>query len=420
MSFCLEKGECFGLLGLNGAGKTTTFKCITQEVNPSNGEIFLNGVKTNNNFNQIKNKFGYCPQYDAIFEYMTVYENLEFYARLKGVKIDYMTQIINSVIYEMKLDEFIKKLSGNLSGGNKRKLAVAISMLCSPPLILLDEPSKGMDPESRRFMWSIIHKLSTTARKSSIIMTTHSMEEAETLCKRMGIMVNGEFVCLGKANEIKDKYGYGYELNIRIKPLSEELEEKLFFNKYNIDKRLKINMQNIENILKQINKINYMEEIQEGRLGEKLLKYMDKSNEISINSLLSWIFYVKNAIKFMNYGKDYFEKIIIEESMDNTFLFKMKKKEENNKSIGYLFGLFESYKEECYITEYSLQQTSLEQIFNKFAESQDSQLKERISTEIKTGDVENIAMDADIRRRTIRFPKIILTEELFSQLLNEG
>ena len=419
LSFCLEKGECFGLLGLNGAGKTTTFKCITQEINPSNGEIFLNGVKTNDNFVRIKNKFGYCPQYDAIFEYMTVYENLEFYARLKGVKIDYMTQIINSVIYEIKLDEFIKKLSGNLSGGNKRKLAVAISMLCSPPIILLDEPSKGMDPESRRFMWSIIHKLSTTARKSSIIMTTHSMDEAETLCKRMGIMVNGEFVCLGKANEIKDKYGYGYELNIRIKPLSEELEENLFINEYNLDKKMRVNMQNIENILEQINKINYIDEIQEGRLGEKLMKYMEKSNEISINSLLSWIFYVTNAIKFMNYGKDYFEKIIIEESMDNTFLFKMKKKEENNKSIGYLFGLFESYKEECYITEYSLQQTSLEQIFNKFAESQDSQLKERINTEVKPGDVENIAMDDEIRRKTIRFPKIILTEELVSQLLKD-
>ena len=419
LSFCLEKGECFGLLGLNGAGKTTTFKCITQEIKPSNGEIFLNGVKTNDNFNQIKNKFGYCPQDDAIFEYMTVYENLEFYARLKGVKIDYMTQIINSVIYEMKLDEFIKKLSGNLSGGNKRKLAVAISMLCSPPIILLDEPSKGMDPESRRFMWSIIHKLSTTARRSSLIMTTHSMDEAETLCKRMGIMVNGEFVCLGKANEIKDKYGYGYELNIRIKPLSEELEEKLFLNKYNLDKKLKVNMQNIENILERINKINYINEIQEGRLGEKLLKYIDNSNGISINSLLSWIFYVTNAIKFMNYGKDYFDKIIIEESMDNTFLFKMKKSEENNKSIGYLFGLFESYKEECYITEYSLQQTSLEQIFNKFAESQDSQLKESINTVIMPGDVENIAMDDDIRRKTIRFPKIILTGDLVSQLLND-
>jgi len=418
LSFCLDKGECFGLLGLNGAGKSTTFKCITQEINPSNGEIYLKGIKTNDKFEEIKNKFGYCPQYDAIFEYMTVYENLEFYARLKGVKIDYMTQIINSVIYELKLEEFTKKLAGNLSGGNKRKLAVAISMLCSPPIILLDEPSKGMDPESRRFMWSIIHKLSTTGRKSSIIMTTHSMDEAETLCKRMGIMVNGEFVCLGKSNEIKNKYGYGYELNIRIKPLSEKLADELFFNKYNIDKKLRVNRDNIENILERVNKLNYMGEIQEGRLGEKLMRYMEKSNGISVDYLLSWVFYVKNAIKFVYFGKDNFEKIIIQENMDNSFLFKMKKKKEDNKSIGYLFGLFETYKEECYITEYSLQQTTLEQIFNKFADNQDSQLKERINTEVKPGDVENISMDDDIRRKTIRFPKIILSDELFSKLLN--
>ena len=144
LSFCLEKGECFGLLGLNGSGKTTTFKCITQEILPSNGEVFLNGIKTNDNFEYMINKIGYCPQYNAIYDYMTVYENLEFYAKLKGVKIDYMTQIINTVIYEMKLNEFKKKLAGNLSGGNKRKLTFALSMLCSPPIILLDEPSKGM------------------------------------------------------------------------------------------------------------------------------------------------------------------------------------------------------------------------------------------------------------------------------------
>ena len=95
---------------------------------------------------------------------MTVFENLEFYARLKGVKYDYMLQIINTVIYEMKLEEFIKKFAGLLSGGNKRKLAVAISILCSPPIILLDEPSKGMDPESKRFMWSIIHKLTKSKK----------------------------------------------------------------------------------------------------------------------------------------------------------------------------------------------------------------------------------------------------------------
>ena len=188
-------------------------------------------------------------------------------------------------------------------------------------------------------------------------MTTNNMDEAENLCKRMGIMVNGEFVCLGKANEIKNKYGYGYELNIRIKPLSEELEEELFFSKYNLEKKTRVNLQNVENVLEQINKKNYKDLIQEGKLGYKLKRYMNKLNGISINYLLSWIFYIQNAIKFINSGKNNFEEIIIEENMENSFLFKMKKKNENNKSIGFLFGLFETYKDECFITEYSLKET---------------------------------------------------------------
>ena len=350
---------------------------------------------------------------------MTVYENLEFYARLKGVKYDYMLQIINTVIYEMKLEEFIKKLAGLLSGGNKRKLAVAISMLCSPPIILLDEPSKGMDPESKRFMWSIIHKL-TKSKKSSIIMTTNNMDEAETLCKRMGIMVNGEFACLGKSNEIKNKYGYGYELNIRIKPLSEELEEELFFSKYNLDKKMRVNLQNIENVLQIINKKNYIDLIQEGNLGFKLKRYMKQLNGISINYLLSWIFYVQNAIKFVNSGKNNFEEIIVEENMENSFLFKMKKKKENNKSIGYLFGLFETYKDECFITEYSLQETSLEQIFNEFAVKQDSILIEEKSTEILPDDIENIVVKDDTTRKSVRFQKFILTDELVNIILGNN
>ena len=417
LNFCLERGECFGLLGLNGAGKTTTFKCITQEITPTNGEIFINGRKTNNNFGKIKNQFGYCPQYDAIFEYMTVYENLEFYAKLKGVKKDYLKVLITAVIFEMRLDEFINKISGRLSGGNKRKLSVAISMICNPPIILLDEPSTGMDPEARRFMWSVIHKMSTMGNKSSIIMTTHSMDEAETLCKRMGIMVNGEFVCLGKANEIKNKYGYGYELNLRIKPMTEEQEEEMYFKKFNIDKNMKINKKNMEDVLINIQRDNYIDEISKGRLGEKLLRDMDKSGGISVNALINWIFYVENAIKFVEYGKDNFSKIIIEENMDNNFLFKMKKLEDDNKSIGYLFGLFEEHKEECFITEYSIQQTSLEQIFNKFAENQNSMLRERRSTIVEEGDVENISMSINERQKFMRNKKIILTEELAKNLL---
>jgi len=418
LNFCLEKGECFGLLGLNGAGKTSTFKCITQEIQLTNGEIFINGVNTQNNFNLIKNQFGYCPQYDAIFEYMTVYENLEFYAKIKGVKFEYLKNIINIIIKEMRLEEFTKKISGRLSGGNKRKLSVAIAMLCNPPIILLDEPSTGMDPEARRFMWSIIHKMSKKGKKSSIIMTTHSMDEAETLCKRMAIMVNGEFVCLGKAHEIKDKYGYGYELNLRIKPMTEEQENDLYFNKYNIDSQEVVKKENINEILKAINKENFSEEFEKDRLGEKLFIDIEKSNGVNIRHLINFIFYVENAIKFVAYGLDNFEKIIIEENMDNNFLFKMKKKKDEKKSIGHLFGLYDIHKDECFVTEYSIQQTSLEQIFNKFAQGQKSMLLTRNSTIVEPGDVENINSGVKFDKSQ-KVKKIILTENYAKMILGD-
>ena len=217
---------------------------------------------------------------------------------------------------------------------------------------------------------------------------------------------------------MKLKINMDMDMNLRIKPLSEELEEELLFKKYNIDKNIKINKDNIDNILTLIKKEYYSSEIRHGRLGEKLLRDMDKNNGISINSLLSWVFYVQNAIKFVEFGKDNFSKIIIEENMDNNFLFKMKKKEEDNKSIGYLFGLFETHKEECFITEYSIQQTSLEQIFNKFAENQNSMLSERRSTIVMEGDVENISMHISERKKFKRNEKIVLTDELAENLLS--
>ena len=116
----------------------------------------------------------------------------------------------------MNLLSFKNKIAGNLSGGNKRKLSVAIALICNPPIILLDEPSTGMDPEARRFMWGVIHRVSLNQKKSTIIMTTHSMEEAETLCKRIGILVDGQFKCLSTSDEIKEKYGFGYEINLQI------------------------------------------------------------------------------------------------------------------------------------------------------------------------------------------------------------
>ena len=404
LNFAIMPGECFGLLGLNGAGKTTTFKCITQELSQDNGKIYVNNMDISGHFNELNELFGYCPQFDAIFELLSVYENLEFYASIKGIKKSSIQSLVNAMIKEMALDEFTNKIAGRLSGGNKRKLAVAISMLCNPPIILLDEPSTGMDPEARRFMWSVIHKMSTKGRKSSVIMTTHSMDEAETLCKRMGIMVNGEFVCMGKANQIKDKYGYGYEADVRIKPMNES-QKKEIYDKFNIDKNLLVSFENINSILDKMGKNNFSDELKEGRLGERIKREIELNGNVHISSLLNWIFFVENALKFIIKGKNYFDEIIVSEHIENNFLFKMKK-EHSNKSIGFFFGLFEEGKESCFVTEYSIQKTSLEQIFNKFAASQGKtkeQMEENndndnnIVTESK-----NIVVDDDLVKKLLK------------------
>ena len=402
LNFAIMPGECFGLLGLNGAGKTTTFKCITQELSQDNGKIYVNNMDISGHFNELNELFGYCPQFDAIFELLSVYENLEFYASIKGIKKSSIQSLVNAMIKEMALDEFTNKIAGRLSGGNKRKLAVAISMLCNPPIILLDEPSTGMDPEARRFMWSVIHKMSTKGRKSSVIMTTHSMDEAETLCKRMGIMVNGEFVCMGKANQIKDKYGYGYEADVRIKPMNES-QKKEIYDKFNIDKNLLVSFENINSILDKMGKNNFSDELKEGRLGERIKREIELNGNVHISSLLNWIFFVENALKFIIKGKNYFDEIIVSEHIENNFLFKMKK-EHSNKSIGFFFGLFEEGKESCFVTEYSIQKTSLEQIFNKFAASQGKtkeQMEENNDNNIVT-ESKNIVVDDDLVKKLLK------------------
>lgn len=160
---------------------------------------------------------GYCPQGEVLFPLMTVEEHLWLYAKIKGISEDSRQQLIDESIEKLDLTEQRTKLSSNLSGGNKRKLQVAIALLGSPMIILLDEPSTGMDPEARRFMWSVIEKISTQDKRSTVILTTHSMEEAEALSTKMGIMARGGvFKCFGSSQHIKNKFATGYEIEIKI------------------------------------------------------------------------------------------------------------------------------------------------------------------------------------------------------------
>jgi len=210
--FGVKQSEVFGYLGVNGAGKTTTLATLTGERYPSSGSAFIANFPISNQLS-CRRYVGYCPQFDAIFELLTAAEHLKFYAMIKGLKGDEADEQVKVLLSALTLNKYKNRTAGTYSGGNKRKLSVAVSMIGNPPVIFLDEPSTGMDPVSRRHMWEFI---STTMAGRCVILTTHSMEECEALCNRVGIMVNGQLKCVGTAQHLKSRYGKGYQLDITL------------------------------------------------------------------------------------------------------------------------------------------------------------------------------------------------------------
>uniref|UniRef100_A0A8B9HXT4 P-type phospholipid transporter n=1 Tax=Astyanax mexicanus TaxID=7994 RepID=A0A8B9HXT4_ASTMX len=206
---------CFGLLGVNGAGKTTTFKMLTGDTDVTSGEASVTGYSILSNILDVHQNMGYCPQFDAIDELLTGREHLYLYARLRGVPEREISRVVEWGIQKLGLVEYAGRCAGTYSGGNKRKLSTAIAMIGCPPLVLLDEPTTGMDPHSRRFLWNAIMSVIRDGR--AVVLTSHSMEECEALCTRLAIMVNGTFKCLGTIQHLKYKFGDGYVVTMKIR-----------------------------------------------------------------------------------------------------------------------------------------------------------------------------------------------------------
>lgn len=216
LSLGISTGECFGLLGINGAGKSSALNMLSGEFRPSAGSAHLAGLDLITDVHKCRRKIGFCPQFDALFELLTAREHLQLYARIKGICEADIKRVVESKIAEMGLTEYADRSASTYSGGNKRKLSVAIAMIGEPSIVFLDEPSTGMDPVARRFMWEIISDIVTKREKCSLILTTHSMEECEALCTRIGIMVGGVLRCLGSSQRLRSKYGHGYQIEISI------------------------------------------------------------------------------------------------------------------------------------------------------------------------------------------------------------
>ncbi|KAK7833304.1 hypothetical protein U0070_017303, partial [Myodes glareolus] len=275
ISLAVQERECFGLLGFNGAGKTTTFQILTGERTPTTGDVFVDGISiTKNilkelekmgNFGQkygkrfkqkrmskfpipgvsstcrtpeetegqwnyppetVRSKIGYCPQFDALLEFMTGREIMIMYARIWGVPEHQIQSYVGKSLNSLDLEPHANYLISTYSGGNKRRLSTAIATMGKPSVILLDEPSTGMDPKARRLLWNTVIKIRESGK--AVIITSHSMEECEALCTRLSIMVKGKLTCLGSPQYLKNKFGNIYILKAKVKSVETLKDFKIF------------------------------------------------------------------------------------------------------------------------------------------------------------------------------------------------
>uniref|UniRef100_A0A8C5V606 ATP binding cassette subfamily A member 9 n=1 Tax=Microcebus murinus TaxID=30608 RepID=A0A8C5V606_MICMU len=212
VSFCVKKGEVIGLLGHNGAGKSTMIKMICGDTKPTAGQVLLKGSGRGDALGFL----GYCPQENALWPSLTVREHLQVYAAVKGLRKGDAAVAISRLVDALKLQGQLKAPVGTLSEGIKRKLCFALSILGTPSVVLLDEPSTGMDPEGQQQLWQAI-RATFRNRERGALLTTHYMAEAEAVCDRVAIMVSGRLRCIGSIQHLKSKFGKDYLLVMKVK-----------------------------------------------------------------------------------------------------------------------------------------------------------------------------------------------------------
>ena len=200
----VRQGELFSLLGVNGAGKTTTIKMLTCLTKPTDGDALVGGYRVTKQAEQVKQIIGVSPQETAIAPNLTVEENLELICGIHGFSKEKQAAKIRELSRQFSLDPVLQRKAGKLSGGWQRRVSIAMALISEPEILFLDEPTLGLDVIARHDLWEVIRCLKGHV---TIILTTHYMEEAESLSDRIGIMKEGRLLAVGTAEELKEKAG---------------------------------------------------------------------------------------------------------------------------------------------------------------------------------------------------------------------
>jgi ABC-type multidrug transport system ATPase subunit len=222
LTFGIKRGEVFAVVGPNGAGKSTTIDMIRGEIQPSQkgSSLHLENIDMMKDRRTARAQMGVCPQFDAV-DQMTCVEHLEFYAGIRGVSDP--KRNAQQIVRAVGLERFAESMASKLSGGNKRKLSLGIALIGNPQLVLLDEPSSGMDPLAKRTMWKTLAEF---VPGRSVLLTTHSMEEADCLADRVGVLAQ-RLLDVGTTDHLRQKHGYGFHIQLICKSAPHTTTEEM-------------------------------------------------------------------------------------------------------------------------------------------------------------------------------------------------
>ncbi len=225
ISFKIKRGECFGFLGPNGAGKTTTINLLSCYLKPDAGEAYVAGNDVVKEHSEVKKHIGISPQENIFYEELSVYENVVFFGKMYNIDRKILKKRANELIEKVGLQDKRKTRSEKLSGGMKRRLNLIIGLVHDPDILFLDEPTAGLDPQTRRLIWDYIFELKS--RNKTIFLTTHYMDEADILSNRLAIIDHGKIIAEGTPEHLKETIGKGDLLNLKIEGPIEQLTKAI-------------------------------------------------------------------------------------------------------------------------------------------------------------------------------------------------
>lgn len=205
LNLSVGRGELFGFLGPNGAGKSTTIRILTTLTKPSSGRALINGLDVVRDAGRVKEVFGVVQQHTSLNRDLTVAENLELHARMHHIPADERKKRIAELLEYVELSDYANYLIDSVSGGMKRRAMIARSLIHRPKLLFLDEPTVGLDAQTRRRVWDLIRRMNSEG--ATVFLTTHYIEEAEALCQRVGVLHRGRLIALGSPLELRQRLG---------------------------------------------------------------------------------------------------------------------------------------------------------------------------------------------------------------------